>query len=449
MISRRGFLGYATATTAAFAGLGRWLDHPVFAEDGYGPLVPDEKNLLDLPRGFAYQVLSRTGERMSDGFLVPGGHDGMAAFGDSSGRTILVRNHELDAGSRELGPFGPGNAMVSKLRPTDLYDPAPMFGGTTTLVYSTQTRRLERHFLSLAGTVRNCAGGPTPWNTWISCEESTARARGAYRRDHGYNFEVPAGDGIAAPIPLKAMGRFNHEAIAVGPAGIVYQTEDRVDGLIYRFVPNRPQNLQQGGKLQALKIRDRAGMNTNNRTSSRIPLRKRLEVEWVTLENVESPDDDLRKQGHSLGAAIFERGEGIWTGEDGIYFVCTSGGVASIGQVWRYVPSGYEGTSGESTAPGTIEIFIEPNDERLLENADNLTVAPWGDLFLCEDGPGDNRVVGVSRDGTVYDFARNVLNDSEFAGAVFSPDGSTLFVNIQRPGLTLAVTGPWRNSTRG
>jgi secreted PhoX family phosphatase len=310
-----------------------------------------------------------------------------------------------------------------------LYDPAPGLGGTTTLIYNTRTKHLEQHYLSLAGTIRNCAGGPTPWNSWISCEETT-------ERNHGYCFEVPAGKGLAAPVPLKAMGRFNHEAIAVGPDGVVYETEDRGDGLIYRFIPNRPQNLQAGGRLQALRIRDRKGVNTNNRSGFETPLNVKLAVEWVDLEDVESPDDNLRKQGLSLGAATFDRGEGMWTGRDGIYFACTTGGRSSAGQIWRYSP-------GRNENEASLELFIEPNDKSLLENADNITVAPWGDLFICEDGPGENRVIGVSPRGETYVFARNAMNDSELTGATFSPDATTLFVNIQNPGLTLAITGPW------
>ena len=429
MIPRRAFLKYATATTVAFTGLGRWIENPVFAEGGYGPLLPDEQKVLQLPRGFSYQIISRTGERMSDGFLVPGAHDGMAAFGDPSGKTILVRNHELSLGASEVGPFGSKNVLLSKFRQSDLYDAAPGLGGTTTLVYNTRTRRLEDHYLSLAGTIRNCAGGPTPWNSWISCEETT-------ERNHGYNFEVPAGKGLARPVPLKAMGRFNHEAIAVGPDGNVYETEDRGDGLIYRFIPNRREDLHAGGRLQALKIRDRKSVNTNNRSGFQIPLNVKLGVEWVDLEDVESPNDDLRKQGASLDAATFDRGEGMWTGRDGIYFACTGGGRSSAGQIWRYVP-------GRDEGPATLELFIEPNDSRVLEKADNLTVAPWGGLFICEDGPGENRVLGVTPQGEIYEFARNVMNNSELAGATFSPDATTLFVNIQNPGLTLAITGPW------
>jgi secreted PhoX family phosphatase len=109
----------------------------------------------------------------------------------------------------------------------------------------------------------------------------------------------------------------------------------------------------------------------------------------------------------------------------------------------KAVPSVSVHRAVRKSASKTQGRFIEPNDGNLVENADNLTVAPWGDLIVCEDGPGDNGLVGVTPQGELYKLARNVLNHSELAGAVFSPDGTTLFVNIQRPGLTLAITGPW------
>jgi secreted PhoX family phosphatase len=329
------------------------------------------------------------------------------------------------------------------------------------LVYDTQTQTLEKHFLSLTGTIRNCAGGLTPWNTWITCEETIQKAEETYEVAHGYNFEVPVSADIklADPIPLKAMGRFNHEAVAVDPrTGIVYQTEDRGDSLIYRFIPDTPGELAAGGKLQALKIRDMKSADTRNWRSrtqkifrwtySPIPVGETLVVEWVDIENVESPDDDLRVQGaDGKDAAKFARGEGIWYGsrqEQGeFYIACTNGGIAYKGQIWRYIPSPYEGTSREEQQPGTLQLFIEPNDSNLMENADNLTVTPWGDLIICEDGPNEEFLIGVTPEGNLYRFARNAGNLSELAGATFSPDGTTLFVNIQSPGITLAITGPW------
>lgn len=265
-------------------------------------------------------------------------------------------------------------------------------------------------------------------------------------KNHGYNFEVPATEDarIADPVPLKAMGRFNHEAIAVDPiSGAVYETEDRHDGLIYRFLPNRNGRLAEGGRLQALAIRDQPSLDTRNWDVQTVNIGEALEVEWIDLEDVDSPNDDLRHRGFAAGAARFARGEGMWFGNDAIYFACTNGGMAKTGQVWRYTPSPEEGTGGERQQPGRLQLFIEPNDSNLLEHCDNVTVAPWGDLILCEDGPEQQFLVGVTPEGNLYKFGQNVLSTSELAGATFSPDGSTLFFNIQSDGLTLAVTGPW------
>lgn len=259
-ISRRRFVRQV-AVSAAFLGLGRYADaqgpgpggrggrgplQPYLNEaDGYGPLVDDPARILDLPDGFSYQILSRAGERMTDGFYLPAQPDGMAVFSGPDGRVILVRNHELATGRPpHEGPFGYAFELLADVDARFLYDRTtegrPHLSGATTLVYDPADRRTEAQFLKLAGTIRNCAGGQTPWNTWISCEEAVDTAGELNAQDHGYNFEVPAsaGPGLIEPVPLKAMGRFNHEAVAVDPAtGIVYQTEDRVDGLFYRFLP--------------------------------------------------------------------------------------------------------------------------------------------------------------------------------------------------------------------
>ena len=97
----------------------------------------------------------------------------------------------------------------------------------------------------------------------------------------------------------------------------------------------------------------------------------------------------------------------------------------------------------EAQTPGTLELFVEPNDGDIIDKADNLTVSPFGDLIVCEDGGGGNNLVGVTPAGAIYRFAHNAMSDSEFAGATFSPDGQVLFVNIQHPGHTLAIYGPW------
>ena len=156
-----------------------------------------------------------------------------------------------------------------------------------------------------------------------------------------------------------------------------------------------------------------------------------------------APADDLRYQGFEKGAARFARGEGMWYGRDAIYFACTDGGRQKSGQIWRYVPSPAEGSSNERDKPGRLELFIEPNDGALVENCDNVTVTPWGDLILCENGPGEEFLVGVTPAGQFYRLARNAMDHADLAGATFAPDGSTLFVNIQGKGVTLAITGPW------
>ena len=441
-LSRRHFLWASGAATAAFCGFRSYVEggRPDLRAKGFGDLIDDPRGILNLPPGFRYDVISETGEKMDDGFLVPGGHDGMAAFPGPDGKTILVRNHELDADDLRRSPFGRGNALLTQHAPIPLYDPGrgvkPGLGGTTTLVYDTKLRRLERHFLSLAGTWLNCSGGATPWGSWISCEETVQRAVGPIEKDHGYAFEVPARAeiGVTEPLPLTALGRFRREAVAVDPeSGIVYQTEDHAAGLLTRFLPKEPGKLAQGGRLQALKLRDREPRTSNRSGDAPIVVGRPMPVEWIDLEDVESPRTDLASQGFAKGAAIFDRNEGIIYGNDAVYFCSTTGGERSKGQVWRL--------KGE-----TLELFIEPNQQALLENCDNLTVAPWGDLILCEDGPGTNRIVGVTGEGRLYTLALNVFNLSEFAGATFSPDGTTLFVNIQRPGMTLAITGPWERT---
>ncbi|MEW6272198.1 MAG: alkaline phosphatase PhoX [Thermodesulfobacteriota bacterium] len=452
--SRRALLRGGLAVSLAFATLRRTAalaGPPAGGGLRPGPLRRDPNGLLDLPTGFSYRVVSRTGDAMGDGLRVPGAADGMGAFAGPDGKTIVVRNHELVIEQASLGPYGPANELLGKVPAGKLYDAGaagvPAMGGTTTFVWDTRTGELAAQWLSLAGTVRNCAGGPTPWGSWISCEESVVTPGGAYAREHGWNFEVPASPtpGLVEPVPLKAMGRFYHEAVAFDPAsGCVFQTEDLPDGLLYRFVPNDRTRLAAGGRLQAFKACDcKHGIDLRNWTSREAAIGELINAEWVDLDDVESPKDDLHRRGAALGATPFARGEGMWRGADGIYVACTSGGVARRGQIFRYVPSPYEGTPQEKDEPGTLELFVEPNDGERLDMGDNLTVAPWGEVIVCEDGSGEQFMRVVDLNGELHPLARNALNASELAGATFSPDGSTLFVNVYDPGITLAVTGPW------
>lgn len=466
--SRRHFLRHSAAVTTGFFGLDQFLASSAAASevpriDPWGPLQKDPHRIIDLPKGFQFRVLSRTGDKMNDGFKVPGQPDGMAAFPGKDGRVVLVRNHEIGHAYWELGPFKDNKRLPKDFDPSLSYDPGsedsqPFVGGTSNLVFDPKTGEVEHQFLSLLGTDRNCAGGPTPWGSWVTCEEP-ADTTSEIGRKHGYCFEVPASEkgGLAKPVPLKDMGRFRHEAIAVHPdSGAVYLTEDRGDGLIYRFLPKVPGQLAQGGKLQALKFRDRKSLDTRNwpGDSEPLPKRQRFPVEWIDLEDIDAPLDDLRLRGVEAGAARFSRGEGMWygsrdqVGEEAIYWACTDGGKVQKGQIFRYFPSTAEGDPIEKDQPGEVELFLEPNDTDLLRNGDNICIAPWGDLIICEDTSGTNAIRGVTPAGEFYTIGRNGMNGAEFCGACFSPDGKWLFVNIQSPGTTLAITGPWQKTAK-
>ncbi|MGF1600533.1 MAG: alkaline phosphatase PhoX [Thermosynechococcaceae cyanobacterium] len=421
--SRRRFLTVAgvTAGTALAQPLQLFHQRASLAQSlqgqGYGPLAKDPRGLLDLPNGFQYRAFSRTGERMTDGNPVPADHDGMAAFIGPNNTTILVRNHELSP-----------NETPAAVGPR--YD-AACAGGTTTLVLNAD-RRLLRHYISLAGTYRNCAGGPTPWGSWISCEEntSTPATEATLSRRHGYNFEVPAlATEPVVPEPLVAMGRFYHEAIAVDPStGIVYQTEDRGDGLLYRFIPHEPGNLKAGGVLEALKIKDKPQVITK----TGFAMGESMAVEWVRIEDPDPIEDTVRQQGFMAGAAQFSRGEGLCFDGKDLYICCTSGGEAGLGQVWRYRPDGDQ-----------LSLFIESSGRSQLDYPDNITASSFGDLFISEDGWGEQFVRGIQPSGQIYDFARNALNTSELAGVCFATNPLTMFVNIQTPGITFAIWGPF------
>ena len=205
---------------------------------GYGPLIstPDLRDgvhRISLPEGFRYRTFSPAGAPMSDGHLVPLAHDGMGVFNTPDGWFRLVRNHE-DRNGPGLG--------------TTFIDPATAYdtkggGGTTTLVVNPFTRELERDFISLSGTTVNCAGGSTPWGSWITCEETNVGTSTGWLKQHGYCFDVPAwADSQVPAVALTAMGRFSHEALAVDPdTWIVYETEDNGGGGgtsgFYRFIP--------------------------------------------------------------------------------------------------------------------------------------------------------------------------------------------------------------------
>lgn len=418
-ISRRKFFALTGATAASTVVLSSlesfYSNKKAIAVGPYGPLVADPNGVLDLPAGFTYRRLSETGQTMTDGYKVPGGHDGMGAFDGGNGNTILIRNHELSLTSAN----GVGAPNTKKYNTNGR-------GGCTKLIVRPD-RTLLSHYGVLAGTIRNCAGGPTPWNSWLSCEETFESNNG---KKHGYVFEVPSSSTtFVTPVALTAMGRFNHEAAAVDPnSGYVYMTEDRGDGLFYRFVPTQRNNLSAGGSLYALKITSMPGVNT----TSGFPKNSPKAVEWVKIDTPDPANDTVRIEGYNKGAARFSGGEGIFYGNSYIYFTCKSGGSSADGQIWRY-----------HIANNTVELYIEPNNSGILDNPDNIVIAPNGELFLCEDGDGTDYIIGITSSGQLYKFAKNALNTSEFAGVCFSPDGQTMFVNMQSPGITFAI---WRTS---
>ncbi|WP_373490033.1 alkaline phosphatase PhoX [Parasphingorhabdus sp.] len=456
-LSRRDFIrsaqavGLFYASFAVTGGVRARSTNPFFA------LIPDPARRLDLPEGFTYTTVSESGGMMADGFFRPGRPDGMACFADpdSADKCILMCNHENWFNTTSGSPFGEDNALLDRVSKEQLYDRkadgSPLFGGVTRLVYDLKNNRLESDHLVLTGTAANCAGGPTPWGSWLSCEEQPLKPADGTGKFHGFVFETPSSAaGLIDAVPLKAMGRFAHEAAAIDPeTGIVYMTEDDRSGLFYRFIPDVKGRLAEGGRLQALAITGWKSAVTNNWPqdwggggAGRVKAGQQFGVEWIDLDDVESPEGDLAARGHAAGAAYFCRGEGMDYGirpgsnVGEIFFTCTQGGTSQTGQVWRYTP-------GET---GKLTLLYESAGADTLDLCDNLALAPWGDLILCEDGRGSNYLRGLTPDGKIYDFAKNAhKDDGEFCGACFSPDGKTMFVNVQEPGYTYAITGPWES----
>lgn len=449
-LDRRGFAKGLMAT--AFAGLAlhsRHVSAAMLADaNRFGAPVPDPAGILDLPRGFSYKIVSQFGQTMSDGRQVPNSADGMGCTTLPDGRLCLMRNHELGTDELEHGacPAGTsGDAAAFDCYRGGSGEALP--GGVSTIVLDPASLDVEEQYLSLVGTIYNCSGGITPWGTWLSCEEDVSRAGGKHKEDHGWVFEIPvAPGGLISAAPIKAMGRFNHEAAVVDPkSGAVYMTEDRQDSLFYRFLPAVPGQLHKGGRLQALALVDPVLADTRNWTRRTLPTGGWHDARWIDLDEVESPKDDLRKRGAKAGATIFARGEGVHSGDGEIYFTCTSGGPARRGQIMRYRPSPGEGTAAETAKPGQLQLFVETTDPEHFSFGDNLSVAPNGDLMVCEDRRGsrpDNWLRGVTPEGKVYPFAR-VSAATKVSGVCFAPDGRTMFLNLYNPARTIAVRGPF------
>lgn len=424
-LNRRDFLRQASRTglgaaaafggpLTAFAARVRAGENPV--GEGYGPLYP--KGELALPHGFNYRVVSRQGELMDDGHPTPGAFDGMAAFAGAGQTTVLIRNHE----NRGL----PGEVPV--IVPPELaYDNHPTaLGGNTKLVLS-QGQKVERQFAVLGGTDTNCAGGRTPWGSWITCEETLDVGN----EKHGYIFEIPAEvDEPIKAVPIRQAGRFVHEAV-VWLDGALYETEDRRDdSSLFRYLPDsmprRAGDLRSStGRLQAMRIPGRP-----DAVMDVWPVGRPTPVEWFDIRDPENAPLEAR----AGGAAVFDRQEGMWTGAGKIYFDCTEGGVNDHGQIWELDPS-----------DSVLTLIYESPGPEELEGPDNLCVVPkTGDLMLCEDSNPPQYLRGLTTDGAIYDFAHSIANESEFCGACFDPKGEVLYVNQQTPGVTYAIWGPWK-----
>jgi secreted PhoX family phosphatase len=414
---------------------------------GYGPLVPDPKGLLSLPEGFSYEVVAQSGvTTLESGEPTPSDPDGTAAFVRHGGNgSVLVNNHEVGGGEPYPVPRVPGLT----------YDPAAG-GGTTNIEVDKDGNRV-REYVSLAGTHNNCAGGKSPWNTWLTCEE--AESLSGQTKPHGYVFEVDPYDQEANrdPKPIKSLGRYAHEALVINPdTGTIYLTEDAgtPNGLLYRWSPPADalplgRGVLRGladdaGLLEALKASTFAGAHVPDLSVATVP-GTTYRAAWVTVPDRDAAKVSTRKQFTDAQITRSRKLEGMWWGDGGAYFVCSfarfaDGSAAQHdGQIWFLDP-----------LAGTIELKLhfaytpldQDNDS---DGPDNITVSAYGGVIIAEDGDGKSHLVGASESGEAFFFARNDdPGDSEFTGPTFSQDKKILFANVQSPGYVYAIQGPFR-----
>ncbi|MFF7750132.1 alkaline phosphatase PhoX [Streptomyces sp. NPDC007971] len=422
---------------------------------GYGPLVPDPDGILALPEGFAYRVVTYSGKtKLESGESTPSNHDGTATFDGPRGATLLVNNHELK------GPRANWQYPVP-LTEGLVYDPAASGGCTVVEV----RRDHVAEWVGIAGTSQNCAGGRTPWDTWLTCEETEDKAgKNGMTKDHGYVFEVDPSDRRANrdPKPIKALGRYAHEAVVVDTKrGHLYLTEDAdtPNGLLYRWTP--PEGLRHGrgklrtladdaGVLQAFKCFDSGGRYVDD-LSRATRTGTVYGVDWVDVPDRDARTVSVRKQFTDGQVTRARKLEGMWWGDAGVYIVSSfaraESPVQHDGQVWFYDPK-----RRTLTLKVLLGVNPDPSQDGAFDGPDNITVSPYGGLVIAEDGEGVQHLFGATESGRTYPIARNELNIgtaqepeySEFTGVTFSPDGRTLYANIQTPGIMLAITGPWK-----